>query len=90
MDTLHGRFRATAARQPEALAVRGATDRLSYRELDALSDRVASELERAGVDPGSFVAIRLARGLAIPVAILGVPLTGIGKIDRTALAAPKP
>jgi amino acid adenylation domain-containing protein len=72
VDTVHGRFRSTAERHPDSVAVRCDDLRLTYAELDELSDRLASRLERSGVEPGSLVAIRLHRGLAIPVAILGV------------------
>ncbi|HVF13271.1 MAG TPA: AMP-binding protein [Acidimicrobiales bacterium] len=72
VDTVHGRFRSTAGCHRDSVAARCEDRRLTYAELDELSDRLASRLERAGVEPGSLVAIRLSRGLAIPVAILGV------------------
>jgi len=53
---------AEASRRPEKLAVRAGDVRLTYRELDDRSSRLASHLLQLGVEPGERVAICLPRG----------------------------
>jgi D-alanine--poly(phosphoribitol) ligase subunit 1 len=72
VDSLHGRFVAMARTQPDAPALRADGRTVTYGQLDAASDRLAGALERAGTPRGSLVGLVLERGLAIPVAILGV------------------
>ena len=64
------RQRATIA--PNDLAVRSGDERLSYRELDVRSDRLANYLQGLGVVRGSIVGLSLDRGLEFPVAALAV------------------
>ncbi len=66
------RFRAQAARTPDAPAVADGGGSLSYRQLDALVDQVAGELAALGVGPGDRVAVCLERSRAVPAALLGV------------------
>ena len=51
------RVRAHAAQRPDALALRGSGQALSYRELDALMDRIAAALQRDGLRPGDAIAL---------------------------------
>ena len=64
------RQRANVA--PNDLAVRSGDERLSYRELDVRSDRLANYLLGIGVVRGSIVGLSLDRSLDFPVAALAV------------------
>jgi len=55
IETLADILEATAARHPDALALRDATTALSYAELNAAADRVAHHLLAAGAVAGSLV-----------------------------------
>ena len=78
--SIHARFAAIAERMPDNLAVSWAGGTLSYRELDASADRLASRLagmladRRAGAE--SPVAIKLLRGPRYIVAVLAVLKAG--------------
>ncbi|MGO2037128.1 MAG: amino acid adenylation domain-containing protein [Brevibacterium sp.] len=69
-------FAATAARMPDAVAVRSDQTSLSYRELDAASTRLAHELIDQGADAGETVSVRLSRGIGVIVATLAVLKSG--------------
>ncbi|WP_051820257.1 type I polyketide synthase [Streptomyces flavochromogenes] len=72
--------------------------RVTYRELDAMTLRVADALGRAGVGRGDFVGVRLARSPRAVAAMLGVlragaayvpidvadPVERVGHVIRTA------
>jgi amino acid adenylation domain-containing protein len=62
----------------DAPAVAGPSGTLSYRELDAAANRLAHLLRAAGVGPDVPVALCLARGAAVPVAILATWRAGGG------------
>ncbi|MFK0132133.1 amino acid adenylation domain-containing protein [Streptomyces rubiginosohelvolus] len=70
------RFAAAVALDPDAIAVTDGDHALSYRELDALSDRIARLLEARGAGPGTFVALSLEPSAEQIGAILGVLKTG--------------
>jgi amino acid adenylation domain-containing protein len=72
-QTLHGIFRAQAARTPEAVAI-SADDgtAITYRELDERTDRLAGHLIATGVRPGQVVAVLSERCAQLPVAIIAV------------------
>ncbi|HEX6872762.1 MAG TPA: amino acid adenylation domain-containing protein [Micromonosporaceae bacterium] len=59
--TIHELFRQQARQAPDRLAVRAGSRGLTYRELDARSDRMARRLLRAGVRAGEPVGLMLAR-----------------------------
>ncbi|MFJ8630151.1 amino acid adenylation domain-containing protein [Streptomyces sp. NPDC093568] len=69
-------FGEQVRRSPEAVAVVCGNDSLSYAELDARSNRVASWLRSRGVGRGSFVAVVLPRSVELVVALLGVVKAG--------------
>ncbi|HTQ81481.1 MAG TPA: amino acid adenylation domain-containing protein, partial [Thermoanaerobaculia bacterium] len=73
---IHELFERQAARTPELSAVIFAGERLTYRELDRCSNQLARRLRRLGVGPEERVAICLARGLDLAVALLGVLKAG--------------
>lgn len=63
-------FRAAAARAPEAPAILYFDARLSYAELDRLSDALAAELEEAGFAPGDRLAVYLQNVPQFPIAVI--------------------
>ncbi|MFI7000082.1 non-ribosomal peptide synthase/polyketide synthase [Nocardia sp. NPDC050175] len=69
-------FRAQADRTPDAVAVACAGTELTYRELDARSDELASVLNSRGVGPDRIVAVALPRSAELIVAVLGVLKAG--------------
>ncbi len=70
--TMHGRFADIAARFPDADALLGRDGRLSYRELDQLSNRLANRLREQGVTRETPVALMMERGFTRVVAALAV------------------
>ena len=67
-----GLFADRVSRSPEAVAVRSGGSGLSYRELDARSDRLARALAGAGVGPETVVGLCVPRGVGTVVALLAV------------------
>ena len=58
-DTLYSLLCGHAARRPDAFAVRDARRRLSWRELRAVVDAVAADLDQAGLKRGERVSVWL-------------------------------
>ena len=73
---LHELFEAQVARAPDAPALLGGAEPLSYRELDRRANRLAQALARRGVGPEVRVGICLERGNALVVAVLAVLKAG--------------
>ncbi|WP_156675501.1 AMP-binding protein, partial [Mycobacterium sp. E188] len=71
-----GLFAAQVARGPGAVAVCGGGVSVSYRELDAASNRLARYLVDRGVGPGSVVALLFSRSAEAIAAMLAVLKTG--------------
>ncbi|WP_438019494.1 amino acid adenylation domain-containing protein [Sorangium sp. So ce315] len=67
----HELFRQQAARTPEQLAVACGEQRLSYAELDRVSDRVAQALSARAIGPDRLVALLTRRDLDFMVLALG-------------------
>ncbi|MEV4141769.1 amino acid adenylation domain-containing protein, partial [Dactylosporangium sp. NPDC049742] len=70
--TVLDQFKAQVARDPDAAAVVCDGVTLSYAELDARSDRVASALAARGVGAESLVGLCLPRSTDMVVAVLAV------------------
>jgi amino acid adenylation domain-containing protein len=66
----------SAARRPEQVAVVFEDRSITYRELDALSSRLAHALQAGGVAPGDRVGIYLNKCVESVVAILGIHKAG--------------
>ncbi|HEV7509095.1 MAG TPA: amino acid adenylation domain-containing protein [Thermoanaerobaculia bacterium] len=71
-------FAAQAARAPEAAAWEGEDWRLTFAELDARSNQLASHLHGLGIGAEALVGIYLERTADLPVAVLGVLKSGAG------------
>ncbi|MGQ4418338.1 amino acid adenylation domain-containing protein, partial [Streptomyces sp. SAS_269] len=71
-------FAAQVARTPDAPALTGTDTTLTYRELDARSDRVAAALSRWGAGPETLVALAVPRSADLIVAQLAVLKSGAG------------
>lgn len=69
-------FEQQAFLQPEQIAVISGKHSLTYRELSALSNRIANHLRASGIMPGSFVGLGLHRCLELPAALLGILKSG--------------
>ena len=72
----HKLFEAQARRTPQAIALAYEDRRLSYAELDALSNRLARHLAGLGVGPDARVALCVDRGIEMVVGVLGVLKAG--------------
>ncbi|MEP7308952.1 MAG: amino acid adenylation domain-containing protein [Acidobacteriota bacterium] len=76
-ERLDERFARQAAQTPDAIAVCMDDSRLTYAELDARANRLASYLRRRlGVDGEARVGLFLERSVDLVVAILGVLKAG--------------
>jgi len=69
-------FAEQVARTPDAIAIVADTERISYRELDRRSERLAQRLRTAGVGADSLVGIFLRRTPELLVAIFGILKAG--------------
>ena len=77
---LHELFSAQAARTPDRVAVSDGRTRLTYRELDLASNRLAHRLSAHGARPETLVGVCLDRGADVAVAILAVLKAGAGYV----------
>ncbi|WP_406432977.1 amino acid adenylation domain-containing protein [Streptomyces sp. NBC_00631] len=77
---LHELFSAQAARTPDRVAVSDGRTRLTYRELDLASNRLAHRLSARGAGPETLVGVCLDRGADVVVAILAVLKAGAGYV----------
>lgn len=71
-STALAQFQRQAQSTPDAVAVIAGKTRLSYRELDESSTRLAQRLLARGVRSGDTVAIALPRDEVLPAALLAV------------------
>jgi len=63
-------------RSPDAVALTAGKDRLTYRELEQASGRLAGWLRARDIGPGKRVGLAVAPGLARGVALLGILRSG--------------
>jgi len=72
----HERFAEQAARRPEAVAVAAGRARMTYRELDESSSRLAHYLAGTGVGPETVAGVHLERGVDLIRVMLAVMKAG--------------
>ncbi|KAI5828803.1 AMP-binding-domain-containing protein [Schizophyllum commune Tattone D] len=70
-------FRMSALAHADCVAVKDATCVVSYKELDALSDRVARHLLSLRLAPETFVGLLCARSVHYIAAIIGILKAGL-------------
>ncbi|WP_018221382.1 non-ribosomal peptide synthetase [Salinispora pacifica] len=70
--------RQIAEQRPEAIAVSGADDQITYRELAGIAARIAGDLRAAGARPDTLVAVLSHRTPWYVAAVLGVLGAGCG------------
>ncbi|RKH67424.1 non-ribosomal peptide synthetase [Corallococcus interemptor] len=75
-STLPGVFAQVVARFPEKVAVEFGDSRLTYRQLDEHSNRLAWQLRSLGVDTDSRVAVALERSLELVVSLVAILKAG--------------
>jgi amino acid adenylation domain-containing protein len=73
---IHQLFEAQVAARPQAVAVEGDGESLTYEALERRANRVAHALLARGVGPGSYVGVCLGRRPSLIAAILGVLKSG--------------
>ena len=73
---IHELFEIHAQRAPNAVAVECGGERLTYRELNDRSDRLAQHLQTLGVGAGAFVGVCVDRSVGMAVALLGILKAG--------------
>ncbi len=76
IEVLADQLEATAARLPDQTALIFGDQQLTYGELNAQADRVASRLIGAGVRPGHIVGLWLPRGIELLVMQAAMAKTG--------------
>lgn len=75
-ETVPEAFRRRARERPGAIALIRGDRRVTYRELDAESDRLAARLAGIGAGRGAVVMSRLERGVESVVSFLGIMKAG--------------
>ena len=75
-DGLHQFFEELAANTPDAVAAVFEGQRLTYGQLNARANQLASYLQERGVGPEVLVGLCMQRSLEMAVAILGVMKAG--------------
>ncbi|MFI0453165.1 amino acid adenylation domain-containing protein [Actinomadura sp. 6N118] len=81
---LHDGFHAALARDPDAVAVQAWTSSVSYADLDARAEAVATALAAAGIGPESLVGVCVPRSVESIAALLGVLRAGAGFVPLDA------
>ncbi|GAA1663577.1 hypothetical protein GCM10010977_02300 [Citricoccus zhacaiensis] len=75
-ETVLASFARTVASRPGATAVVGTDGALTFAELDSTSNRLAHHLLHRGIGRGDAVAVRVERGVHLPVLVLAVLKSG--------------
>lgn len=77
---VHHLFTDTAYRQPNAPAVCAWDGEISYRELNTISDTLATHLVSAGIGTGAIVPLCFEKSMWTPVAMLGIMKAGAASV----------
>jgi len=73
---IHQLFEQEAARRPDAVAVRFASEQLTYRQLNERANQIAHRLRKLGVGPEIMVGTLLDRSLDLVSGLLGILKAG--------------
>jgi len=73
---IHQLFEQEAARRPDAVAVRFASEQLTYRQLNERANQIAHRLRKLGVGPEIMVGTLLDRSLDLVIGLLGILKAG--------------
>jgi len=73
---IHQLFEQEAARRPDAVAVRFASEQLTYRQLNERANQLAHRLRKLGVGPEIMVGTLLDRSLDLVSGLLGILKAG--------------
>jgi amino acid adenylation domain-containing protein len=74
--TIAEEFSRQAHRSPNAVAVIAGIQRLTYRELDERSNRLARHLQRLGVGPETLVGVAVERSEILVISLLAILKAG--------------
>jgi amino acid adenylation domain-containing protein len=87
--TIHARFAEQARLHPQRLALACRDQRLTYAELDRLTNRLAHKLRALGATRGRCVALCLPRSAEMIVALLGILKSGAAYVPLLPDSPPK-
>ena len=73
---IHTAFEKQVTRTPDKTALIDQKNRLSYRQLNDLANRLARRLIKRGVRPARHVGVSLNRSIEMVIALLGILKTG--------------
>ncbi|WP_329126861.1 non-ribosomal peptide synthetase [Streptomyces sp. NBC_01465] len=76
VDTLPGAFEAQAERTPDAVALIGESETLSYGEFNRRANQLAHWLAEQGAGPEQLIAVKIPRSVELMVAIYAVVKAG--------------
>ena len=76
MSTLHQLFAKQADKTPDRIAVVFEQERISYRELEERSTKLANRLRAMGILPNTLVALCVERSIDMVVGLLGILKAG--------------
>ncbi|UHA73547.1 non-ribosomal peptide synthase/polyketide synthase [Paenibacillus sp. 481] len=74
--TIHQLFEEQVARTPDAVAVKFASEQLTYAQLNDAANKLASSLQQTGVGVGSLVGICAERSLEMITGLLAILKAG--------------
>ncbi len=74
--TIAALFTQQAARTPDAVALIAGDRELTYRELEAQSNRLARHLQKLGVEPDTLVGVALGRSETLVISLLAILKAG--------------
>ncbi len=76
LSTIADCFAAQAGRTPDAVALVSGDRRLTYRQLDERSNRLARHLQSLGVQPDTLVGVAMGRSEALVASMLAILKAG--------------
>eukprot|EP01041_Mallomonas_annulata_P013901 gene13901-29575_t len=81
-------FASTVAAFGQSIALKSATTEMTYSKLDECSNKIAQELIKLGLGPGSVVGLWMPRGVDLLIAQIGITKTGAAWLPFDADAPP--